>query len=247
MVNKEIVISKLYNSLSLLDSLAKLNLKIGNKCILYSGEKELLAISRKNIQSPFSEIIKKVFEKPSSLIDEDEFLDNRLLSNLLKKIIKKSTFIRLNHVCFCYRTKSVNFERKNLIFIASKSHFYPYQEVDSSEGSGSLWLLVGNNAEWRDPMLEFLPVENDGNDREIDYWLPHIHIHIDTSIYYEEIIRISNSTLKGLRSINITRVNGFTTKVRIWLGVVSGINIHLDMGTPISNTRYIRKALLKRL
>jgi len=244
MVNKEIVISKLYNSLSLLDSLAKLNLKIGNKCILYSGEKELLAISRKNIQSPFSEIIKKVFEKPSSLIDEDEFLDNNLLSNLLKKIIKKAIAVRLNHLGFCYRVQSAIQERQSIISTTAKSHFYLY---DMTSCDNSLWLFAGNTKEWRDPLLEFLPIENDLGDKGIDYLLPHIHIDIETGLYYEEIIKISNSILKELRSINTTRENGFVTRIRIWLGVISGINIYLDLATSINNTRYMRKVMLKKI
>jgi hypothetical protein len=244
MVNKEIVISKLYNSLSLLDSLAKLNLKIGNKCILYSGEKELLAISRKNIQSPFSEIIKKVFEKPSSLIDEDEFLDDRLLCNLLREIIRNATIVRLNHLGFCYRVQSVIQERKNFVSITTKSQFYPY-EMTSCDNS--LWLFAGNIAQWCDHMLEFLPIKNDFGNKEVDYWLPHLHIDIDTGLHYEKIIKVSNSILKGLRSVNTMRENGFVTKIRIWLGVISGINIHLDLGTSINNTRYMRKVMLKRI
>jgi hypothetical protein len=244
MVNKETVISKLYNSLSLLDSLAKLSLKRKNKCILYSGEKELLAISRKNIQSPFSEIIKKVFEKPSSLIDEDEFLEDRLLCNLLREIVRNATIVRLNHLGFCYRVQSVIQERKNFVSITIKSQFYPY-EMTSCDNS--LWLFAGNITQWCDHMLEFLPIENDFGNKEVDYWLPHLHIDIDTGFYYEKIIKVSNSILKGLRSVNAMRENGFVTKIRIWLGVISGINIHLDLGTSINNTRYMRKVMLKRI
>lgn len=218
--------------------------KKADALVIKSNQKELLAINKEKIDIVLPEILKKIFSSPSALKDEDEYLSTELIKNVILALSKKGEITRLNHIGFCYPVASLEKEKEETLSKVAKKDFDVYKMPSNDLSS---WWFIGDLANWRDPMLELLPVYGNIDDKEVDYWLPHIHINVDTDLFYEEIKSQCNRILKGTRNINPIAYDGQVVQVRIWLGVISGINMHLDFSTIASNTRYVRKVMLTDL
>jgi len=238
------VIKKLHRVLMILSQTCQFPFVSSGDFVLTSNHKELLKVTNDAIISPVTDVIKRTFDEPSALVDEDEFLSEDTISNILEDLKAKGNIVRLNHIGFCYRVASVNKSRVEIAKSASQKHLFTYQ-MDSNDPAQ--WLFVGDTTNWRDPLLEFVLIEGEIKDKEIDYWLPHIQIDIDTNMFYEPIRDTLDTVLKGTRSINLQTYAGHVSQIRVWLGVIAGINIHLDIGTNARNTRYARRVMLTRI
>ncbi|HUV46972.1 MAG TPA: hypothetical protein VMW29_02450, partial [Candidatus Bathyarchaeia archaeon] len=92
-----------------------------------------------------------------------------------------------------------------------------------------------------------LPVENT-KDRWVNYWLPNFQIDLDTTLNCEQIEKLVFDTFQGkIKPFRAVVMDGVTYCVRIRLGIISGINIYLDLGTNSRNVKYVRKHILKKL
>lgn len=200
----------------------------------------LISCTPSIISSPYSFVVETIFCQPGGLFDEDERLTVKQLNSLLDSFQKRGKILRLNHLGFCFRTPSIESAIKDIKAASTKSGFYTYRQKSNDMFN---WIFTGDISNWREPMLEFIPIERKVFDKEIDYWLPGIHINIDSTLSYKNIVDLVGSALQGLRSVHPGYYNGFITQARVWVGVVSGINIHLDIATFAQNTRYQRKAL----
>jgi hypothetical protein len=171
----------------------------------------------------------KIFEfmdlKKSRL--SNAFLDFKDIKNFCKIICQRSKKIYFNHLGVCYQVKSKKGEKIRLSRVAKNKGFNFY-EAPSSD-LASLWLFMGDISTPTDPIIEFLPVEK-VNDYYLDYWLPHVHFAFNTSLSADEIKYAVHEVLKGNRSaIPTIVVENIIYHLRVWLGVISGINFHLDL------------------
>jgi len=136
-------------------------------------------------------------------------------------------------------------KEKDEITLEARQKALALYQLDSNNNTP--WWFIGDITNWRDSMLEALPVEGKIEDREKGYWLPHIHFDFDTNLVYEDIEQISHRIFKGTRKLTPLVYDGFVTQARLWQGVISGVNIHLDLGTAARNTRYVRKVMLTKI
>lgn len=111
------------------------------------------------------------------------------------------------------------------------------------------WYFIGDIQNWQDPMIELLPVVLPKDlPKDLPYWMPHIHIDINTSLSADEIVRMVTKIFGDTRTpIRYIDSKWGTHCVRIWLGVVSGVNINLDLSTKIRNLQWVRENLLEKL
>lgn len=202
--------------------------------------RELLAITPHSLKVPIT-IDRRLFAHPSPLREVKP--DDHDISRLGTALEKKRAIIRLNHIGFCYKVASRQTERRLLIARAQTKGWHVYEEPSVDEG---LWLFVGDTESWQNPLLEYIPVAETKN-RWAAYWLPHIQIDLDTSLSEREIKNILRSVFWRKASPHATVIDGVVYFVGVWLGVVSGVNFELDLGTNARNTRYAREHILQRL
>ena len=236
--------SEFYRTMKTLLSACGLERDSDGRIRLVSNGTTLLESREDGLSTVLNDFSRRVYDQPSPLIDEDEFLSPELLSGLLESLGREGQILRLNHVGFCYPVDSMLKHNQEIKEGTSKQgvKLYSLPSNDYSE-----WLFVGDTSYWREPMLEFLPVPDDTRDREIDYWLPSVHINLDTNVFHRQIHKSINRVLKGMRGINPIVSDGNVVQVRVWLGVISGINLHLDIGTIAQNARYVRRVMLEEV
>ncbi|MFH1561440.1 MAG: hypothetical protein ABID04_02580 [Patescibacteria group bacterium] len=201
----------------------------------------LLKITPDQISSPTG-VYEKMAERLSPL--EDQLVPLAQIEKFIQDLKKPNSLTRLNHLGFCYQVASLDQEKTKVLQEMKKSKFDLYQEKSVDK---TLWLFIGNDANWTDPMIELLPVEK-LKDPWLDLWLPHIHIDIDTTKKAEEIDKIVIKHFGGDPvPFHAIVIDSYIYTVRVRLGVVSGINITLDLATSIRNQDYRRANLLKKL
>lgn len=175
---------------------------------------------------------------------KNQFIEINLLEKLINKLSDQKSIIRLNHIGFCYKVKSKDKERERLKQEISKTNLNLYEMQSYDE---ALWLFAGDNKNWQDPMIEYLPIEKT-KDKWVNYWLPHVHIDMDTTLSHQELEEMINNVfqkkIKPFRSVVIDNV---VYCIRARLGIISGMNIMLDLTTKERDVEYSRKHLLKPL
>lgn len=224
----------------------KLNKTLGEIITILSSNKNinfadsLIKLTESQTITPIGDISEVLFSRRSKL--KGQIVDIRLVNNLMILLNSNNSIIRLNHIGFGYRIKSQKIERQRLIDLVRKTDQNLYEEESNDFG---LWLFLGNIQEWEKPLVEFVPVEADHP--EIDYFLPHIQIDIDTTLNAREIDKVVkkvfNNTIKPFHII----IDGITYIVRNRLGVIDGVNIFLDLATNARNVQLHRHKYLKEL
>lgn len=216
--------------------------QIGDKIIAFASGKELMSVTRDLILSDITSLTDSIFMKESKL--PDQFLSLESITKLFMAIQK---FVqRLDHMGFCYTVSSQDVERERIIRAVSNTdwHLYEMESVDVAK-----WYFIGDRHNWQDPMIELLPVKLPHDlPEDLPYWMPHIHLDINTSLSADEIITMSKNVFGDTRTpILYTDPQWGTHCVRIWLGVVSGVNIHLDLSTKVRNLEWVRKNMLQKI
>jgi hypothetical protein len=201
-----------------------------------------VTITDSNIITPIGDVSPILFAHKSKL--ENQLVDLSLLQNLIIAMDTNNSIVRLNHIGFGYRVKSQQQERLRLIALAQKTDVFLYEEESNDFG---LWLFLGNTGVWENPLIEFVPVEK-VDDPDIDYYLPHIQIDIDTTLTAVEIEKIIKTIFgDAIKPYHVAVINGITYIVRNRLGVVDGVNIFLDLATNSRNVKYHRQNILKKI
>ncbi len=217
---------------------AKDNEKVAS--VLLSDGQSLLNISSADIQIPGVAI--PFFEKPSPL--SDDFVEIIQMKEFFQYLTTNNLFQRLNHLGFCYFVESARLEKERLINEIKKTKLHLYEETSNDS---SVWLFVGDRDNWQSPMIELVLSERT-TDKWKDYWLPHFQIDIDTYLNGDEIEKLILDNFKGkIKPYRIIETKDFIVLVRARLGIVSGININLDLGFEGRMTRYHRIKLLNQL
>lgn len=239
---KQKVSALLYDIVSQFSICLKLPQQRAEKIVVAGSGIELVGITKHDVASVVSSLTDSVFKIRSSL--QDSFVSMDDIATLAQRL--KTHIKRLDHIGFCYTISSQEDERKRIIEHVSKTawHLYEMESVDLAK-----WYFIGDTARWQDPMIELLPVEKPKESPEdFAYWMPHIHIDINTSLSADEIIAICTTVLGGTRTpILYTDPQWGTHCVRIWLGVVAGVNFQLDLSTKVRNLQWVRNTMLKQL
>ncbi len=204
-------------------------------------DKNLYDFSDTEISTPVGNILPLLLEHKSKLSDHP--VNFELLKQLTDRLTSDKSIVRLNHVGFCYKVLSLEKEKQRLHSLIKQTEFYIYQEKSNDDG---LWLFVGDTNNWEEPMIELIPVEKT-NDKWVDYWLPHIHIDIDTTLTAGEIEnRVSSIFNISIKPYSII-IDGTVYIVRNYLGTIDGVNIYLDLATSARNVKFSRQHLLTRI
>lgn len=199
-----------------------------NKIIIAPLDSQpLITISKNGIKIPISNIIRKISANPSPL--KDAIIDTTLLSSFINKLSRMNAIRGIYHIGFCYKVNSQAEERQRIRRGISKT-IWSMAEVKSQDES--LWIFIGNGKDWDRPCIELLPTEKT-IDLYKNYWLPHIHIDLALTLTYEILEKLIHELFKGDRRVIVTVAeNENAHKARIWLGIISGINICLDFDIP---------------
>lgn len=167
--------------------------------------------------------------------------DTEKLARLLSA---QKAIVRLNHVGICYPVLDQDKERERLKEAVPETGFRLY-EMESNDAG--LWLFMGNRDNWEDPMLELLPVGKT-DDPWASYWLPHIHLDLDTTLSPESLEEAAHTIFgRRLKPLHSCVIDNVVYTVRLRLGAVAGVNIMLDLSTGKRDTRYSREKLLTQL
>ena len=201
----------------------------------------LLDCSDTEISTPVGNILPLLLEHKSKVSDHPVHFE--LLKQLIDRLTSDQSIVRLNHVGFCYKVSSQEKEKERLKELIKQTEFHVYQEMSSDDG---LWLFIGDTSKWEEALIELLPVEKT-KDRWVDYWLPHMHIDIDTTFTAQEIENRVRSILNTSIKPYLITIDGIVYIVRIYLGSIDGVNIYLDLATRSRNVQFARQHLLTRI
>lgn len=204
--------------------------------------RKLLDISQSDIVASGVSLNDKLSQNLSPL--SDDFVQDDQLKKLFNYLFFNNLFQRLNHLGVCYLVSSIEEEKEKLSNEIKESGWHLYQEKSNDE---SAWFYVGDKAQWQDPLVEIVLVEH-VNDKCRDYWLPHFQIDIDTYLDGGEIEKLIKNSFQGrIKPLRIIEDDKWIVLVRARLGVISGVNINLDIGFEGRMTRYHRTNLLTQL
>ncbi|MDP2873820.1 MAG: hypothetical protein Q8N84_00775 [bacterium] len=243
MKNNNHFISKLLEIIKLVPDGINLLSKNGEyaRVVLPDGQL-LITISPSGIEIPGISISDNFFTKTSPL--PDDFVPMSQVIELLEFLTKHNLFQRLNHLGLCYSVESVKLERERLINEVKKTNLHLYEENSNDD---SAWLFLGDRKYWPSPLVE-LVLNEKTEDKWKNYWLPHFQIDIDTHLNGDEIEKLILNTFKGkVKPYRILENEKFIILVRARLGIVSGININLDLGFEGRMALYHRQNILKQL
>lgn len=236
-LNKEIL--KIFEILS---KNKKLNYFKDSIVSLENREGELLKITDQDITSPISELITTLVSKPSPLPNQSP--DYELLNSLIEELTKQESVRGLNHIGFLYHVESLDQEKARLMSKMKTSSFKLYEEPSNEKAK---WYFIGDTTSWDQPMIEMVPVESNG-DTFIDYWLPHIHIDIDTNMDENQIeslfYKVYDGDPKPYRAVVIDEI---VFVIRLRLGIIDGVNLFIDLSTNHRDVKKLRQNSYKQL
>ncbi|MEK7060716.1 MAG: hypothetical protein AAB937_00585 [Patescibacteria group bacterium] len=239
MARKRSVSAALYDVLSRFSICSTMPQREKRKIIVRASGKELVDFTNHSIDSAVASLTDSIFWDKSMLLDQFVSMDD--MDQLVRKI--QLHIKRLDHIGFCYTVLSQEDERKRIVAEVSKTncHLYEMDSVDLAK-----WYFIGDKKRWQDTMIELLPVQLPNKlPEDLQYWMPHIHLDINTSLSAEEIVQMSTEIFGNSREpILYTDPEWGTHCVRIWLGVASGVNIQLDLSTNVRNLQWLRKNML---
>lgn len=207
----------------------------GEVDIKLSSGRPVLHITSTVLTTPVTEITNQIFRDKSPL--PDTFVSTADLAKLVDRITKRVN--GLDHIGFCYTTQS---HEKELVNIKQALHDLHLYEMTSNDLAK--WYFVGDRNNWRDPMVELLPTLLNV-DPQLPYYLPHIHINIETTLGWVEIENMMKEIFRDTRlPAKFSHPTYGVYSMRLWLGTVSGVNIMLDIGTNVNNLQWIRAHML---
>jgi len=240
-MNKK-VNQKLVQVAKLLSNSKNITIYKDERLKILSKDKLLLEISKNQVTGIFKNLINKLNRK-SRL--SDAFCNLNYLVNFLKYLDLHKHLLGFGHLGFCYQVKSPQQEKQQLKQDCSLAQIHLYQIPSTTP---ELWLFAGKTNELPYPMVEFLPIDKGVKDYYLDYWLPHIHFDIDTNLPPEKIKYLVHSLFKGSRTANPSVVypEGIYQQ-RVWLGVIEGVNIDLDLSTNLTKNKTERRTCMKKL
>lgn len=149
----------------------------------------------------------------------------------------------LDHIGFCYTVLSQEKELARIQREMKKNTFHLYEMTSNDLAK---WYFIGNARHWKEPMIELLPtLPNNGP--ELPYWMPHIQIDIETKLDCAEIEKVILEILPDAQPVKFSDPAYGVYNVRVRLGNVDGVNIMFDIGTNVTNLRWVRKNLLREI
>ncbi|MDD3647023.1 MAG: hypothetical protein PHS44_00785 [Candidatus Dojkabacteria bacterium] len=233
-INSLIEVISLLKPLMILD---RVDSNIKNGQIVIESESKTLMIVRSNSI--------KLTISSGRLMKYRNNLSNALCNpQHFKGFLQKCSphILSLDHIGFCYK---VNSAKQELATLKSSSRKTKIDLYIMKSADNSTWLFAGDTDK---PMIEFLPIQIGPSILSTNYWLPHIHICLNTSFQFDELETVCHETFSGNRSIFINYAEGNVAyQSRLWLGTVTGINFCLDFKLNVDNTYQSRKTRLQKL
>lgn len=213
-----------------------------NKILIGKDNKDLLLeLTKDQINTPIGNVLPLLNDNKSPL--QDTSVDVNKLKRLVKVLSVPQSIIGFDHIGFCYKVDLVTEEKERLIKLMKQTDFCLYEEPSND---GGIWLFIGNIHQWRDPLIELIPIEST-DDKWKNYWLPHVQIDINTNLTAEEIvIRVKFIYGKSVEPYLI-KIGGIAYITRCRLGIINGVNINLDLATKSRDVEFLRKNIWERI
>lgn len=211
------------------------NLPDVNDAVIMIDKDTLLSVNKSSIKTPFSNNLTDLFSYKAPI--NDQLFNVNFLRGILNDIKRNGYYKRLNHIGFCYKVKSKEDEITRIGDIISQTEFSAFQEPSNDDGA---WIFVGKLANVESTLLEFLPNEGGTSDKWEDYWLPHIHVDIDTNLSPDEISHLTRKYTNNPHIPYSIKIDGVCYIQRVRLGCHSGVSFYLDMGTNNRDINYRR-------
>jgi len=165
----------------------------------------------------------------------DELVEQSLTKGIIAGLKANEGFKGINHIGFHYKVASKAAEVRRITDEASRQGWHTYQEPSIDDAA---WVFVGDISEITDPLLEFLPLEGQPNDKWVDYYLPHIQFDIDTRLSPDEIEAIVKKFIHRPFTPYPIKIDGVTYIQRVNLGCLEGVNLMLDISTNRRDINY---------
>ncbi len=195
--------------------------------------KPLFSIRYSQITTPYLTNTLDIFKYKTKL--KEESLSSDVILRILSDIKATKKYKRLNHIGFCYKVRSKVDEVKKLVNVVTKTEFSVYQEPSSDESD---WIFIGDRTEISSPMIEFLPNEGNSDDKWIDYWLPHIHVDIDTDLSPDQIRSLVKKHITDPHIPHSIIIDGICYTQRVRIGCLDGVNLFIDISTNNRDLNY---------
>lgn len=201
----------------------------------------LFQLKSNSIHTPVTNISDNVFNQTSPL--SDDFVRSQDFELLIDRLVKANAIRMLDHIGFCYLISSQENELISIKNVMKQNKLALYEMTSNDLAK---WYFIGDIKYPQDPMIELLPALPN-NDPERAYWLPHIHIDVNTNLSAKEILTYLSEIFGTTRRPILYGDKLAIHCVRLWLGTVSGVNIDLDLSTKIRNVPWVRKNLLRKI
>lgn len=201
----------------------------------------LVHITSGAIATPVKEISDSIFDTATTL--PDSFVSMEDFSKLIDYFNEENAITGLDHIGFCYPVSS---QEKELERIKQCVRMTPFRLYEWRSNDFSKWYFVGDLGNWKDPVIELLPTPPN-DEPELAYWMPHIHIDMNTKLSSDTIIRFLKNVFGDTKRPTLKRDRFGVYSVRLWLGAVAGVNIHLDIATTVRNVRWVRANMLRQI
>ena len=215
-----------------------------NTASIQLGSRSLITLNSQSLLTPLSQkdILTSFLGSRMNDPDNTEYLTqfSRLISQISPHLL------RLNHIGFEYFAESRDEELSRIKTAIQKSEVFLYEE--HSNDPNSAWFFVGDTARWQDPLIEIVPVFRKKG-TWAKYWLPQIHLDIDTDLTPEEIFAHIAKQYQGtsVKSFEAVKIEGIVYVVGIWIATSEGINVYLNLATKHRNVPYHRSTMLQKL
>jgi hypothetical protein len=193
----------------------------------------LLSFQEGKIKTPLANDTLDLFSHRSSL--KDGLIEDSIIKELIQTIMASGKYKGINHIGFCYQVDSKQKEVFRILQLIKDSEFHTYEEPSNDETE---WIFVGEDNQRDSPLIELALHEGKSQDGEVDYWLPHIQIDIDTDFSPEEVTKIIRQFIHSPKTTLSFKINGIVYFKRVRIGCLEGINIFLDIATNNRNPYY---------
>ncbi|OGH12241.1 MAG: hypothetical protein A2857_00550 [Candidatus Levybacteria bacterium RIFCSPHIGHO2_01_FULL_36_15] len=204
---------------------------------LYSGKTKVFEINLFDVI-----VAEKSFENRINLVDFDS--DRKkynvdkfscFLSNI------SNNFVRLNHLGISFNCEDLDNEVEHIKSSVLRNSLKLFEE--ESNDFTQRWLFIGNVSNWKNSLFEI--VLNKRN-KDINFWIPHFQIDVDTTLTIEQIRKITNKVFgPGFIKWELDVPDYGVVLAMGILENINGTKIALGIGTNLRNTKFHREELLK--
>ncbi|MCA9392550.1 hypothetical protein KC614_05140 [candidate division WWE3 bacterium] len=218
------------------------NIDVGDEYVIPYKERNLMKVTKDEIS------VLGVNLDDKFTIDKPRLPDHTKNMSMVETFIKNVSkgFLRINHIGFAYRVMDKDAEYELVVRDLHEAGIDVY--VEASNDPMSKWIFAGDIGNWENTIIEIVPADKKRGEW-MNYWLPQIHIDIDTDLSAEHISSRVNEIFSGtpVKPFNAVEIDGVVYVVGLFVAIANGVNIYLNLGTDQRVTKVHRYKRLERV